>query len=137
MRAFSFGHFGIRFLFSTLLVFLTYNPTPYCYVHWLLETFPSINPLLALSGVVLLIGWVIFIRATFRSLGAVGLLLGLLFFACVMWLFIDLGWLAIDNISALTWIALVIASALLALGMSWSHIRRRISGQVDTDDVET
>ena len=27
-------------------------------------------------------------------------------------------------------------SLLLATGMSWSHIRRRLTGQLDVDDVE-
>jgi len=27
-------------------------------------------------------------------------------------------------------------ACVLAVGMSWSHIRRRVSGQFDTDDVD-
>jgi hypothetical protein len=30
----------------------------------------------------------------------------------------------------------VVLSGILAIGVSWSHIRRRITGQVDVDDVE-
>jgi hypothetical protein len=39
-------------------------------------------------------------------------------------------------VSTLTWIVLVGLSLLLAVGMSWSHIRRRLTGQVDVDEVE-
>jgi hypothetical protein len=35
-----------------------------------------------------------------------------------------------------TWIVLFATSGILAVGMSWSHVRRRLSGQVDTDDVD-
>jgi hypothetical protein len=31
---------------------------------------------------------------------------------------------------------LFVISALLAVGMTWSHIRRRLSGQFDIDDIE-
>jgi len=41
-----------------------------------------------------------------------------------------------DNVGAMTWVVLVIVSLLLAIGMSWSHIRRRLTGQVDIDDVD-
>ncbi|MGB5773274.1 MAG: DUF6524 family protein [Sedimenticolaceae bacterium] len=31
---------------------------------------------------------------------------------------------------------LVLLSAILAVGMSWSHIRRRLTGQIDVDEVD-
>jgi Family of unknown function (DUF6524) len=33
-------------------------------------------------------------------------------------------------------VVLVILSLILAVGMSWSHIRRRMSGQVDVDEKD-
>ena len=33
-------------------------------------------------------------------------------------------------------VLLGVIAALLAIGMSWSHIRRRLSGQYDTDEIE-
>ena len=75
-------------------------------------------------------------RATFRSLGVLGLVLASAFFASFVWVFYDLGWLKTDNVSVMTWVVLVIVSLLLAIGMSWSHIRRRLTGQVDIDDVD-
>ncbi|MEL7043681.1 MAG: DUF6524 family protein, partial [Pseudomonadota bacterium] len=44
--------------------------------------------------------------------------------------------LSLEATGALTWIALLVLSLLLGLGMSWSHIRRRLTGQIDVDDVE-
>lgn len=137
MTKFNLNHFGLRFIFSILLVFLTYNPTQYSYIHWVATVFPQISAIMALSGVVLVIGWFIYLRATMRSLGPIGLGLCALLFGCIIWLFVDLNWLSLDNIPVLTWIGLLLVSFLLALGMSWSHVRRRMTGQVDTDDVET
>lgn len=135
---FNFKSFGLRFLFALVMVLCSYNPTGYSYIHWLLSSIKPFapSPLLAICGVALTIGWVIYIRATLRSLGTLGLVLAALLFACFIWLFIDLGWLSISTVSVFAWIALVLLSAILAIGMSWSHVRRQLSGQVDTDDVD-
>jgi len=126
---------GIRFVFALLLVACTYNPSGYSYFHWFKAAASDFTPLLGLGGIALIIGWVIYIRATFRSLGFIGLILATLFFGFLLWLLIDLGVLSMDSVSALTWVVLVLLAAVLCIGMSWSHIRRRMSGQVDTDDV--
>jgi len=96
----------------------------------------NITPYIAICGIVLIIGWAIYLRATFRSLGMIGLALAALLFGSFIWLFFDLGWLNSTNVSILEWVTLALLSLILALGMSWSHVRRRLTGQVDTDDVE-
>jgi len=136
MGNFGLAQFGVRFIFAVLLVFMTYNPTQYSYAHWVKSVFPDVNAIIALCGILLLIGWFIFLRATLRSLGAIGLALCLAFFGCIIWLFFDLKWLSFEDISAISWIILAVIAFMLSIGMSWSHIRRRMSGQVDTDDVE-
>lgn len=55
----------------------------------------------------------------------------------MIWVLVDFGLLALGQGSVLTWITLVILSLILAIGISFSLFRRRISGQVDVDDVET
>ena len=89
-----------------------------------------------MSAVVLLIGWTVYIRATLRSLGAFGLSLALSFFAIIVWWLVDIGLLGVDNVSIMTYIVLFLLSAILATGMSWSHLRRRMSGQADMDDID-
>ena len=51
-------------------------------------------------------------------------------------LFVDLGWLRLEADGAMTWVVLAVLSLILAVGMSWSHIRRRLTGQVDVDELE-
>jgi len=137
---FNWQSFFIRFLFALLLVFLTYNPSGYSFYHWadnaLFGDASIISPPFALSAIVLAIGWTVYIRATLNSLGGFGLTLAFLFFAIIVWWLIDLGLLSLDSFSIVTYIALFLLSAVLATGMSWSHIRRRMSGQVDVDDIE-
>jgi len=125
-----------RFLFAFILVLTTYNPSGYSYFHWVRQTLPGITPLVALAGVCLLIGWAIYVRATLRSLGPFGLTLAAIFFGCLIWLLIDIGILSLNNVPALAWVVLVIIIGVLTIGMCWSHIRRRMSGQADMDDVD-
>lgn len=135
--AFSAGDFITRWAIALALVIVTFNPTAYSYVGWLLADRPGDNlPLKALVGVVLLILYVIFLRSTWRSIGPLGLLLAALFFGTLLWVLIDYGWLDPTRATLMTWIALVVAATILAIGMSWSHIRRQMSGQADVDDVD-
>ena len=136
MKSLTIQGFLLRFLFALFLVMLTYNPSGYSYSYWLQNSFSNFSPLLGLAGISLIIGWVIYIRATLRSLGLIGLILAGLFFATIVWLLIDWGWLGLDNITVMNWVILILISVILAVGISWSHIRRKISGQVDADDVD-
>jgi hypothetical protein len=126
----------LRLLFAFALVVATYNPTRYSYYAWGRERGWEWAPPLVFVGVVLLIGWAIFLRATLRSLGALGLVLACAFFAALFWLLADWGWLPVDSVTGITWLAILMISAILAVGMSWSHLRRRWSGQADVDEVD-
>ena len=135
-KQFNAVSFLLRVLFAVALVFGTYNPTDYSYISWVLSGDAGFGPVTALVGVILLIAWIVFLRATFLSLGWLGIVLGAAFFACLIWLLIDIGWLSLEATSAITWLVLLLIALILAVGMSWSHIRRRLTGQVDVDDVE-
>lgn len=127
---------GLRFLIAWILVFATYNPDGYSYIDWIFVMDNGSLPLKLLSGVVLVIGWAIYIRATRRSLGMIGIVLAIAFFATLLWLLVDWNIVPADSIRAVSYILLFIIGSLLATGMCWSHIRRRISGQLDVDEIE-
>jgi len=133
---FSWSNYLTRLIIAIVLVFATYNPTGVSYYHWIMDSFPAFSVIKGFVGVVLLIGWVIYLRATLRALGTVGLALALAFFGLLAWLLVEYVHLPADSIRSLSYIALIVASLVLSTGVSWSHIRRRISGQVDTDDVD-
>jgi hypothetical protein len=134
--SFSWFNFIIRLLFALVLVFASYNPTEYNYYDWALKNYEEFNVLKAFAGVVLLIGWTIFLRATVNSLGFFGIVLALVFFGLLIWLVIDYNLIAADNITAMTWLIEFVIAGVLATGMSWSHIRRRMSGQLDVDETD-
>ncbi len=133
---FTWLEFFARLLIALVLVFVTYNPAGYSYYDWAIAELPAFSALKAFAGVVLVIGWTIFIRATSRSLGAFGVILALAFFGTLFWLVTQWGLIPADSVTAVTYIVLVVVAAVLGTGMSWSHIRRRLSGQADVDQVE-
>ena len=125
-----------RWLFSVALVFGTYNPTAYSYISWVMGGEAEFGPVTAIVGIVLLIAWIVFLRATFLSLGWLGVILWGALFGCVIWLLVDWGLLSLDSTGAITWVVLLLISFTLAIGMSWSHIRRQLTGVSAVDDVE-
>jgi hypothetical protein len=131
---FNFGSFIMRLVFAAALVFITYNPSGYSWVGYLQSEVPMVY--LAATGILLLIGWVMFLRATWNSLGAIGTILAVAFFGVIIWLFIEWGFFSLEDSSVIQWVVEIIIAAVLAVGMSWSHVRRRISGQYDTDEIE-
>jgi ABC-type uncharacterized transport system permease subunit len=80
---------------------------------------------------------VIYIRATFRSIGWTGVMLAGIFLAALLWVLIDQGILSLDRPSILTWVVLFAIATIMAIGLSWSHVRRRLSGQADVDEVDS
>ncbi|MET0498766.1 MAG: DUF6524 family protein [Steroidobacteraceae bacterium] len=133
---FTAGKFGLRALFALLLVVLTFNPTGYSYVHMIVNGFPKITPVEAVCGILLLIGWFVYLSATLRSIGLVGMLLMLALFAALIWMILSWGWITLEDRGALTWIGLVVLSLILAVGISWSYLYRGWSGQATVDDVD-
>jgi len=131
------GRFALRLVAAAVVVFATFNPTGHSYVQWVAPVFPHIEPLQAVAGVALLIGWILHVRATIRSLGPIGVLLAGLFLAAILWLLVSWGWIRMDRSDTVAWVVLSMVAVVLALGVSWSEIRRRITGQVDVTDATT
>jgi len=135
---FGIAGFLLRLVMSLALVLATYNPSGWSFVHWVRNAMSAndIGPAHFVAGVVLLIGWVILLTATQRSMGTFGLVLEALLFGGLVWLLVDVGLLSIDSVSEFTWVVLVILAVMLAIGLSWSHVWRRLTGQLSTDDVD-
>lgn len=136
MEKFTASKFGVRALFAVLLVALTFNPSGYSYVHMVAHGFPKITPIEAVCGIVLLIGWFVYLSATLRSIGLLGMLLALALFAALIWLVLSWGWVTLDDRNALMWIGLIVLALILAVGMSWSHLYQRWSGQATVDETD-
>jgi Family of unknown function (DUF6524) len=127
--------FVARFGAALALVLVTYNPSGYSFLHWC-ASIAGVQPLEVVAGLLLLGGWVFFAHATWRSLGSFGLLFALALCAAVVWLLVSWGWFSLHDRGVLTWLALAMLSLLLAIGVCWSQLRRRITGQVDVEETD-
>ncbi|HUQ51196.1 MAG TPA: DUF6524 family protein [Gammaproteobacteria bacterium] len=127
---------GLRFVFAFALVVLTWNPTRYNFVAWAQTQWDGLAPLVLFVGIVLLMGWIFFVRTAAKSLGGLGLILCLALAGTVVWTLFYFDLVTGDSRNLLSWIVLVLFSAILAAGMSWAHLRNRWSGQATVDEVD-
>lgn len=144
-REISWGGVGLRALGALLLVYATYNPEGVSFYHWLVKPRPGevgatglihgFTPLKAFVGLGLLAAWIVFLQTARRSLGTGGALLIMALFGCSIWALIYYGAIAPTSSRAIAHLVLIAVSLVLGVGMSWSLITRRMTGQVDTDTV--
>ena len=137
-----FGGIGMRFVFAFLLVVLTWNPTPFNYVEWMLAQFDPVErsnlwPVVAFCGIIMLMGWIFFVRTTARSLGIGGIILCVGLAVVVFWALFKYHIVSSGSTTLIQWLVLILFSAMLAAGMSWAHLRARWSGQATVDEVDT
>ncbi len=55
----------------------------------------------------------------------------------MLWGLFQYNLVSSESTTLLSWIVLVLFSAILAAGMSWAHLRNRWSGQATVDEVDT
>ena len=121
----------VRIVLAIALVLATYNPSGHSFYHWLTEPPAGITAIKTLLGVVLLIGWAVSLRTVHVALGSLGVMLGVAFLAALAWVFVEQRWLDLDTPSSVAWLALLILGTVLGLGLSWSLMRARLTGQVE------
>lgn len=130
----------VRFVVAFCLVFLTWNAEGWSYYHWTIDPLVrgvrSFSPVKFLAGTVLLAGWVVFLQATRRSIGLMGTLLVAAICGGVIWLLINGGIVSATSGRGIARVVLFAIVIVLTVGMSWSHLSRRITGQADTDVVD-
>lgn len=131
-----FGFYSIilRWFLVATVIFGTYNPSGRSFYHWAMKS--DVDFSLKLSvGLVLLALNLLFVRLTFRSLGYSGVAL---MTACLISVAITLQ--RLQFVSLYTWeqvqlYVIMFITFALTIGVSWSAIRTRLSGQVDSDDI--
>jgi hypothetical protein len=142
---FSWGGFLLRLAAAFVLVYATYNPEGISFFHWVIQPkagetglgayLHGFTPLKGFAALALLAAWIVFLQATRRSLGAGGALLVLALFGCTIWAMVYYGVLSPSSSKTIAHLLLLAMVLVLAIGLSWSHMSRRITGQMDTDNV--
>jgi Family of unknown function (DUF6524) len=132
---FTWASFFIRWLAITALVFATYNPSGYSYLHWLTEWQQEQLALKAAVGFVLVgLFWLMLVAAwlVLRLIGvlllaAIGVSLTL-----TVW---QLGLVPPTSASVQLLLLVMLATA-LTFAVSYGHIRYRLTGQVQSRILE-
>lgn len=128
--------FLLRWFGAFALLAASYNPGPLNFYRWANANYTTQLPLTVLLGLLLAVAYLIYIAATLRSLGALGMLLVGAVFAALIWVLIDWGILATTNTALNTWLGIIALSLVLGIGLSWSILWQRLSGQATVDEVD-
>jgi hypothetical protein len=124
----------LRWLLIAGVLLATYNPSGRSFAHWVGQSDTALSFRLAL-GFLLASALAFFVQLTFRSLGYPGVSILAITITTVAVSLVQLG--LVTPVTSAQWITfgqLVVATA-LTIGVSWSSIRTRLAGQVDSDDV--
>lgn len=127
-----------RFLGALALVFFTYNPSGYSMfdvTKVVLGNMDLFETWMIFVVAIVGVGWFLYIKATLQSLGIAGTLLVIVLAGIALVSIADLGIIPIDDPVILAYSIEVLTAIILTLGMTWSSIWRRITGQVDVNDV--
>lgn len=140
--AISAGGIAARFFTALVVVFATFNPWGTSFYHWAIAPvfaagggIGTLGPVKVLAAILLLIGWVVCLQATKRSLGMKGALLVAALFGTLIWLLVDQRLVSAGSSRSIAVITCLVIGGILGIGMSWSHLSRKLTGQVDTDQV--
>lgn len=133
MQGISWSGAFARILLAIALVLLTFNPSGHSFYHWISAPPPGVTAVRAFASVALLIGWIVCLRTAFVALGVLGLVLCAVLLGTFVWVLFDFQVLQRTDSNALEWIGLVIVGTVLGIGLSWSLVRARTTGQIETE----
>jgi len=126
----------LRWLGAFVMLAATFNPTEWNYIRWVEANWSAQMPLAVLLGLLLAVAYMVYVVATLRSIGALGIVLIAAIFGAALWVLADWGVLTLSNQSLNLWLGILLLSLILGLGLSWSILRQRLSGQASVDEIE-
>lgn len=129
--------FAVRWVCAFVLVAGTYNTSSVNLLTWLSdeETAGDMIPFKIIVVMLFALGYVIYLRATFQSIGRVGIVMALVTFGAIFWLLSDMGAMNFMDVDVVVWTSIFVMSTIMTIGLSWSFIRRILSGQIDGSGV--
>lgn len=126
----------LRWLGAFFLLALIFNPTSVNFVNWARANWADQMPLIVFLGLILGVVMMVYLVATMRSIGVLGAIIIGAIFAAGLWVLTDWGVLALGNSDLTVWLAILVLSVILGVGMSWSILRQRLTGQASVDEIE-
>lgn len=124
-----------RMLISAVVVFASYNPTGKSVFHWVRDNDNPTDAWVILGAIVAVLANVALLIAAWKALGKLGTIIVLIFFAALVYLSLQEGWVDTDNYASVQWLGLILYSGFLGIGLAGAIIWRRATGQVVTDEA--
>lgn len=127
----------VRMLIAAVVVFSSYNPTGNSIFHWVINRMDGGMPdaWVVLAAILTILINVVLLIAAWKALGKIGTIIVLILFASIVYLALQEGWASTGNNSSLQWMALILYSVFLGIGLSGAILWRRATGQVVTDEA--
>ncbi|MEF3049242.1 DUF6524 family protein [Pseudotabrizicola sp. L79] len=126
----------LRWIGAFALLTATFNPTQWNYLVWAQANFGQQTALAVFLGLLLAVGYMIYVVATLRSIGAFGIILVAAIFGAGLWVLHDWGMLSLQDRSLNLWLGILALSLILGIGLSWSILRQKMSGQASVDEID-
>lgn len=136
LRDSSPGVLFTRMLIAAVVVFASYNPSGKSVFHWVSENENPTDAWVVLGAIVAILINLALLIAAWKALGKLGTFIVLVFFAALVYLSLQEGWVSSANQQSIEWLALILYSAFLGIGLSGAIIWRRATGQVVTDEAD-
>jgi len=124
----------LRWFAAFALLVGIYNPSNFSLAYWAQNATQEQWPFIAVIAILLAIILFVFLRATYISLGAIGIAVLILLFGAIGWSMFNLGWIDTSEHNLLFYLAVAATSFILAIGSYWSRMYRRFSGQVEVTE---
>jgi len=122
----------VRMLAALFLVAATYNPTGYSYWHWAIRADSTDWALKIFIGFLLIFGYAFCVQVGWRSMGFMMSIPLLLVIGSCLWLLSNWGWIDLSNWLERTLALEAAIVIVLGTGVSFSLIRYRLSGQLNS-----
>ena len=131
---FGFVSMLVRWFMIMGVLTAIYNPSGRSFVHWAVEGTAPLSLRVAV-GSVLLAMLAYCYRLSVRALGPIGVLMLAALLAVTATALVDIGLIQPQGRAAMIAYLQAIVTTGLTVGVSWSALRTRISGQIDSDDI--
>lgn len=125
-----------RMLIAAIVVFASYNPTGNSIFHWVINNDNPTDAWVILVAIIAVLANVALLIAAWKALGKLGTIIVLILFAALVYLSLQEGWVSAGNQISIQWLALILYSVFLGIGLSGAIIWRRATGQVVTDEAD-
>jgi hypothetical protein len=131
---FGFVSMLVRWFMIMGVLTAIYNPSGRSFVHWAVEGTAPLSLRVAVGSVLLAMLTYCY-RLSVRALGPIGVLMLAALLAVRATALVDIGLIQPQGRAAMIAYLQAIITTGLTVGVSWSALRTRISGQIDSDDI--